>query len=107
VALFSWSYGLDLPPHKAQRCRRVACFVVRYFCFLWGWVGLWCLVPCLGCGGGWFFGLGCFYACVGMGGVGFWLVHYVGCMLGGMGRGWAGILRVDDCGLDSFFVFAS
>jgi hypothetical protein len=54
-------------------------------------VGLWFLVPSLDCGGGWFFGLVCFRAGVGMGGLVFVLVHYGGCMLGGMGRGWAGM----------------
>jgi hypothetical protein len=50
-------------------------------------VGLWCLVPCLGCVGGWFFVLGCFLGCVGMGGLAFVLVQYVGDMLDGMGQG--------------------
>ena len=42
------------------------CRVLRRVFVLWGWVGLWCLVPCLGLGLGWFFGLGCFLGSVRM-----------------------------------------
>ena len=37
-----------------------------------------CLVPCVGCGAGWFFGLGCFPDCVGMRQATFLCPCYVG-----------------------------